>query len=102
MRVVYGAATASELVCWDELVGLVDRIPGASLHGALADPDASWAGTTGFVTHALADLAGSGEHEDLMTSDAYLAGPPLMVDAVTRSFAELGITLDRTYVDSFG
>lgn len=102
VRVVYGAATPAELVCWDELIGLVDRIPGASLHGALVAPEPEWVGTTGFVTHALADLAGSGEHEDLSTSDAYLAGPPVMVDAVKKTFTQLGITLDRTYVDSFG
>jgi NAD(P)H-flavin reductase/ferredoxin len=102
IRVVYGAATPSELVCWDELVELVERIPTATLHGALVAPEAEWAGATGFVTHALEDLAGSGEHEDLSTSEAYLAGPPAMVDAVKRSFADLGITLDRTYVDAFG
>ena len=102
VRVVYGATTPVELVCWDELVGLVAAMPNATLHGALVAPEAEWGGHTGFVTHALADLAGSGEHEDLSTSDAYLAGPPAMVAAVKEAFTELGITLDRTFVDSFG
>lgn len=102
VRVVYGATTPTELVCWDELVELVSRLPYGSLHGALVAPASEWSGTTGFVTHALADLAGSGEHEDLTTSVAYLAGPPAMVDAVKVAFGELGITLDRTHVDSFG
>ncbi|MGE3811370.1 MAG: 2Fe-2S iron-sulfur cluster-binding protein [Candidatus Nanopelagicales bacterium] len=102
IRVVYGAATPSELVCWDELLELVGRIPTATLHGALVAPEAEWTGHTGFVTHALEDLAGSGDHEDLSTSEAYLAGPPAMVDAVKKAFADLGITLDRTYVDAFG
>jgi toluene monooxygenase electron transfer component len=102
IRVVYGAATPAELVCWEELLELVSRIPTATLHGALVAPEAEWNGHTGFVTHALEDLAGSGEHEDLSSSEAYLAGPPAMVDAVKRAFADLGITLDRTYVDAFG
>ena len=102
IRVVYGATTPAELVCWDELVALVEQLPAATLHGALVAPEPEWDGHTGFVTHALADLAGSAEHEDLSTSEAYLAGPPAMVAAVRTAFAELGITLDRTYVDSFG
>lgn len=102
IRVVYGATTPAELVCWDEIVALVASLPRATLHGALVAPEPEWEGHTGFVTHALADLAGSAEHEDLSTSDAYLAGPPAMVDAVKVAFAELGITLDRTFVDSFG
>jgi len=102
IRVVYGATTPAELVCWDELVALVAQLPAATLHGALVAPEPEWDGHTGFVTHALADLAGSAEHEDLSTSEAYLAGPPAMVAAVRTAFAELGITLDRTYVDSFG
>lgn len=102
IRVVYGATTPAELVCWDELVALVGALPHATVHGALVAPEPEWEGHTGFVTHALADLAGSAEHEDLSTSDAYLAGPPAMVAAVKEAFAELGITLDRTFVDSFG
>ena len=102
VRIVYGATTPAELVCWDELMGLVPRIPGATLHGALVAPEPEWEGTRGFVTHALADLSGSGAHDDLPESDAYLAGPPAMVDAVKVAISDLGIPLDRTYVDSFG
>ena len=102
VRVVYGATTPGELVCWDELNDLVASLPRATLHGALVAPEPEWDGTRGFVTHALVDLAASGEHDDLALSDAYLAGPPAMVSAVKAAFADVGITLDRTYVDSFG
>jgi toluene monooxygenase electron transfer component len=102
VRVLYGAATEAELVCWDELVELVARLPHATLHGALVAPVAEWAGTHGFVTHALDELAESGEHHDLADSDVYLAGPPMMVDSVKESLASLGIQLDRLHVDSFG
>jgi toluene monooxygenase electron transfer component len=102
VRVVYGAATRAELVCWDELARLVERLPDATLHGALVAPEAEWRGAHGFVTHALHELAESGEHHDLTDSDAYLAGPPVMVRAVQESLAQIGIPLDRTYVDSFG
>lgn len=102
IRIVYGAATEADLVCWDELVALVERLPDATLHGALVAPEAEWGGTRGFVTHALEELAESGEHHDLASSDVYLAGPPVMVAAVKQSLADIGIPIDRTYVDSFG
>lgn len=102
VRVVYGAATEADLVCWDELVALVAALPDATLHGALVAPESEWSGTHGFVTHALDELAGSGDHHDLGDSDVYLAGPPVMVRAVTESVGALGIQLDRLHVDSFG
>jgi toluene monooxygenase electron transfer component len=102
VRVLYGAASRDDLVCWDELVELVAGLPDATLHGALVAPEADWEHTHGFVTHAIENLAESGEHHDLGDSDVYLAGPPVMVAAVQESLASLGIQLDRTYVDSFG
>jgi toluene monooxygenase electron transfer component len=102
VRVLYGAASEADLVCWAELVALVARLPHATLHGALVAPVTQWAGTHGFVTHALEELAESGEHHDLADSDVYLAGPPVMVNSVKESLASLGIQLDRLYVDSFG
>jgi toluene monooxygenase electron transfer component len=102
VRVLYGAASRDELVCWDELVELVERLPDATLHGALVAPEDDWVHTHGFVTHALEELAESGQHHDLGDSDVYLAGPPVMVTAVQESLGSLGIQLDRTYVDSFG
>jgi NAD(P)H-flavin reductase len=102
VRVLYGAASRAELVCWDDLVGLVEQLPDATLHGALVAPEDDWEHTHGFVTHALQELAESGEHHDLADSDVYLAGPPVMVKAVQESLGSLGIQLDRTYVDSFG
>ena len=59
----------------DVIKELVDRLPDATLHGALVAPEAQWQGTHGFVTHALQELADSGEHHDLGDSDVYLAGP---------------------------
>lgn len=102
VRILYGAASRDELVCWDELVDLVAGLPDATLHGALVAPVDDWEHTHGFVTHALEELAASGEHHDLGDSDVYLAGPPVMVKAVQESLGSLGIQLDRTYVDSFG
>jgi len=102
VRVLYGAARVEDLACWDDVVTLVNDLPDATLHGALVAPEAEWSGTRGFVTHALEELAESGEHHDLGDSDVYLAGPPVMVLAVQESLRHLGIEVDRVFVDSFG
>jgi toluene monooxygenase electron transfer component len=104
VHVLYGAATREELVCWDELQQLIERLPQANLHGALVQADNSWEGTRGFVTEVLTELLGSGDDHEWapVAGVVYLAGPPPMVKAVQDVLAAHGIQLDRIHVDSFG
>ncbi|MBS4730371.1 2Fe-2S iron-sulfur cluster binding domain-containing protein [Mycobacterium sp. SM1] len=97
VHVFYGANTRDELVCWDELQALVARLPSARLHGALAKPAGGWPGTTGFVTDALGP-----QLEALRDAEHYLAGPPVMVDAVLALLREHNTPIDRIHYDRFG
>ncbi len=104
VHVLYGAATRSELVCWEELEAITEAAHRQYLHGALVQADESWAGGEGLVTHTLTALlssALSADH-DLLGAEVYLAGPPPMVRAVQEVLNENGIQLDRIHVDSFG
>jgi toluene monooxygenase electron transfer component len=67
------------------------------VRGALARPAPAWTGTAGLVTDALAPHLGA-----LASADFYLAGPPVMADAVLRLLRDHGIQLDRIYFDKFG
>lgn len=97
VHVFYGANTEQDLVCWDELQTLVSRLPTARLHGALLKPGEFWSGTTGLVTDALrVRLAELGD------ADHYLAGPPVMVDAVLALLRENSTPRDRIHYDRFG
>lgn len=96
IHVFYGANTEEELVCWEELQALVARLPAARLHGALAKPTRPWAGTTGLVTDALAPRL-----DELAEADHYLAGPPVMVDAVLALLRAGGTPIDRIHYDRF-
>jgi toluene monooxygenase electron transfer component len=97
VHVFYGAATRAELVCWDELVEHTTAMPDGHLHGALVNPGAGWVGAVGFVTAPLTErLAG------LLDADFYVAGPPVMTDAVTALLRAHGVQLDRVHHDSFG
>ncbi|WP_088287586.1 2Fe-2S iron-sulfur cluster-binding protein [Kineosporia sp. A_224] len=97
VHVFYGAATRAELVCWDELVEHTAAMPDGHLHGALVTPDAGWGGAVGFVTEPLADRLPA-----LGDADFYVAGPPVMTDAVTALLRTHGVQLDRVHHDSFG
>lgn len=103
VHVLYGAGSREDLVCWDELLDLMEDM-GQHVHGALVEAPDDWMGHRGFVTGALAALLGaelSAEH-DLLTADVYVAGPPVMVRAVEQALDQHGLQRDRFHVDSFG
>jgi len=97
VHVFFGAGARAELVCWDELAQATSRLPEGHLHGALLHPDADWNGTVGLVTEALAERL-----PDLADADFYVAGPPVMTDAVRALLRGHDVQLDRIRFDSFG
>lgn len=97
IRVVYGANVRDELVCWQDLAELAIALPDAELIGALTTAHEGWPGVEGLVTHALEPML-----DGLADADFYIAGPPVMTNAVTGLLRESGIQLDRIRFDSFG
>ncbi len=97
VRVVYGANIYDELVCWDDLANLALELPHAELVGALSTAHPGWSGVEGLVTHALEPMLA-----DLSDGDFYIAGPPVMTNAVREQLSQGGIQLDRIRYDSFG
>lgn len=97
VRVVYGANICDELVCWQDLAELITELRDAELIGALTTAPVGWSGVQGLVTHALDPLMSM-----LADADFYVAGPPVMTNAVTGLLKDAGIQLDRIRYDSFG
>lgn len=97
VRVVYGANIIDELVCWQDLAELATELPHAELIGALSTAHNGWAGVQGLVTHALEPMLAG-----LADADFYIAGPPVMTNAVNSQLKDAGIQLDRIRYDSFG
>ncbi|MBL8929694.1 MAG: 2Fe-2S iron-sulfur cluster binding domain-containing protein [Kineosporiaceae bacterium] len=95
--VVYGAATLTDLVCWEELTRLVSPLGNARVHGAVLDCGPGWSGTVGLVTDALDPVLARAP-----SPEVYLAGPPPMVRAVQEQLDRHAVGRDRVHVDSFG
>lgn len=94
----YGARTRKDLFYLDELRELEERLPGFRFVPALSEPepDDEWDGETGLITDVISRLEG-----DLSGSEAYLAGPPPMIDAAIPVLGMKGIDEDNVYFDKF-
>jgi NAD(P)H-flavin reductase/ferredoxin len=95
----YGARTSKDLVLRAELEDLARTHAWFSYVPALSDPgpeDAGWTGERGLVTEVLHRLLpDAGRHE------AYMCGPPLMIDAAVEVLTANGCKPRHLYFDRF-
>jgi len=93
----YGARTAADLFALAELAELGRRMPGMRFVPALSDAaDGGWDGEAGLITDVVDRLEG-----DLEDVDAYLCGPPPMVDAAIALLERRGCPESHIYFDKF-
>ncbi|MGB9185793.1 MAG: 2Fe-2S iron-sulfur cluster binding domain-containing protein [Solirubrobacteraceae bacterium] len=94
----YGARAPRDLFHLDELAELEQRLPNFRFVPALSDCDESveWNGERGLIT----DVVQRSEQE-LGEVDAYLCGPPPMVDAAIALLDAQGVPESRVYHDKF-
>ena len=97
VRAFYGAASVFELVCWEDLLSLIQTLPDGYAHGAVMNSAAGWEGAIGPVTDLL-----KANQQALSDADLYLAGPPAMVDAVLALVRSLAVRVHRIHYDRFG
>jgi propane monooxygenase reductase subunit len=94
----YGARTESDLFVLDELERLRGELPQLRFVPALSEADETtgWAGEAGLITDVVDRM-----EEDLTEVDAYLCGPPPMVDAAIALLERRGCPESRIYFDKF-
>jgi propane monooxygenase reductase component len=94
----YGARTKTDLFHLDELAVLGDRLPEFTFVPALSEGSNGdgWAGESGLITDVVERLEG-----DLADVDAYLCGPPPMVDAAIAMLEARGVPESHIYFDKF-
>jgi propane monooxygenase reductase subunit len=94
----YGARTETDLFHLDEIEEIGGRLPDFTFVPALSDAAGGdgWAGESGLITDVVERLEG-----DLAEVDAYLCGPPPMVDAAIAMLEARGVPESHIYFDKF-
>lgn len=95
---LYGARSQRHLYCLDEIARLKDAWPAQfSFVPTLSEEpqDSDWTGARGLVTSQLTEIPDLPQHE------AYLCGPPAMVDAAEKLLLEAGLERDAISADRF-
>ncbi|GAA5171276.1 2Fe-2S iron-sulfur cluster binding domain-containing protein [Pseudonocardia eucalypti] len=90
----YGARTRADLCFEGELRELERTLPGFRYVPALSEDE--WDGETGLITDVVRQREG-----DLTGRDAYVCGPPPMVEAAMPLLSRLGVDESRIYYDKF-
>jgi propane monooxygenase reductase subunit len=94
----YGARRQRDLCFTDELRKLEETLPNFRYVPALSEPDEAddWDGEVGLITDVLRRNEGS-----LAGADAYVCGPPPMVEAALELLPALGVADKRVFYDKF-
>jgi len=93
----YGARRRRDLCFETELRALEERLPTFRYVPALSEPDDDdWDGEVGLITDVVRRAEGN-----LTGADAYVCGPPPMVEAALELLPELGVAEKRVFYDKF-
>ena len=94
----YGARTRKDLFYLDKLQEMSGRLPRFRFVPALSEagPEDEWEGESGLITDVVDRLEG-----DLTGVEAYLCGPPPMVDAAIELLQSKGVSEADTFYDKF-
>jgi NAD(P)H-flavin reductase/ferredoxin len=94
--IFFGARTTGEIYYADRLKALCELSARAEFVPVVEDAAEAWDGERGLVTDAVARRMGS-----LRGYDAYLCGPPPMVQAARELVIRLGVREANVYFDAF-
>lgn len=94
----FGAGTADDIMYHKEFTALQEKMPSFEMHYALSEPHASpeWEGERGYIHESVDKHVKEG-----VGKQAFLCGPPVMIEAVTRVLLAKGLTKDRIFYDEF-
>jgi propane monooxygenase reductase subunit len=94
----YGARRKRDLCFEKELTALADTMPNFRFVPALSEPedDEDWDGEVGLITDVVRRL-----ETNIGAADAYVCGPPPMVEAALELLPGLGVDEKRIFYDKF-
>jgi len=94
----YGARGLRDLCFEKEIAEIGEKIPGFRYVPALSEPadGDDWDGATGLITEVV-----QANESSLEGMDAYVCGPPPMVDAAIATLTALGVREQNIFYDKF-
>lgn len=94
----YGARATRDLFWQEEIEAITKELSSFEFVPALSEPEATdaWAGEVGLVTEVVARRC-----ENLRAAEAYLCGPPAMIDAAIEVLRSKGLFSARIRYDKF-
>ena len=95
----FGCRTTADVFYLEDYLELARKHPNFRVIYALSDPlgeDEQWDGETGFIHLSLDKHLEPG-----VKRQAFLCGPPLMIEAVTRVLEDKGVSGDDVFYDKF-
>lgn len=94
----YGVRGAADVICAREIAAIAAVLPAFTYIPALSEPGAEddWNGETGLVTDVIDRLSGN-----LRNAEAYLCGPPAMIDTAITVLQSHGMFASRIRFDKF-
>lgn len=94
----FGARTGADTMYMDDFRALAAGMPNFHVHYALSEPadDEQWDGETGFIHESVARHLGSDGRRQ-----AFLCGPPMMIEATMKVLREKGIDDQDIFYDEF-
>ena len=99
----YGGRSRKELFYKEEFEQLAAEHDNFEFHIALSDaqPSDNWTGYTGFIHEVIYEnyLKNHPNPEDI---EYYICGPPMMLQAVLKMLASLGVISEMIHYDDFG
>jgi NAD(P)H-flavin reductase/ferredoxin len=98
IELLYGARTQDELYCVDILQEWAKTNPSFTFTPVLSDEPAgsSWSGRRGLVTDVMMEKLG-----DVFGLEAYICGPPAMIDAAVAGLESAGVLEGDIWMDRF-
>lgn len=97
VQLFFGVRTEDDLYYTDKIAAIQRRMPVLEFIPVLSESwPGDWQGETGLVTEAI-----SRYRESFRNYDAYLCGPPAMIEAATSLLVERGVRPRNVYFDAF-
>ncbi len=94
----YGARSRGDLICAAEIEAIAKDLPAFTYVPALSEPAAgdAWSGESGLITEVIDRMS-----DNLRSAEAYLCGPPAMIDAAIDVLKANGMFASRIRYDKF-